>query len=142
MAEKPDPFPPLAILQEYERLIPGSAELLLRNFAAYAEARAILFGKKQEMEFTLHQKEQSMQSWGQIFAFLITITALGGGIWIALNGNPWPGSLLSSSTVGAICVAFIKTRKAPREFSTGEASQMDPNRTEAKREKPKPPGAE
>ena len=87
-----------------------------------------MLGKKQDLEFALQSKEQSVQFWGQIFAFVITITALAGGIWIALSGNPWPGSLLSGSTVGAICIAFIKTRKAPREFFSADEHRPGPKR--------------
>jgi uncharacterized membrane protein len=124
----PDPLPSLEALQAYEKLVPGSALRLTEVFAQVALNHPQALARKQEMEFELHKREMQLQMYGQVFAFVITMTALCGGIYIATNGSPWPGALLSGSTILAIVLAFIKTRKAPAHFADS-ATQPPPSKS-------------
>ena len=48
---------------------------------------------------------------GQILAYLLCSTVVVSGAWVALSGNPWPGSLLGTVGVAGIITAYLNRDK-------------------------------
>jgi hypothetical protein len=67
---------------------------------------------KQSRDYDLQKREQRIQAAGQLFAFLVSMTAIGGGLWLAgSEQQPVTGGIITGGTVLSIVVAFLKTRK-------------------------------
>ena len=45
---------------------------------------------------------------GQIFALIVTLTALALAGFVASRGSPWVGGLIGVSAVGTLALAFLK----------------------------------
>lgn len=45
---------------------------------------------------------------GQILAFLLGVTGIAGGGYIALNGQPWAGGTIATAAITGLAVAFLR----------------------------------
>src|SRR5262249_52136060 len=66
-------------LKEWEKLAPGSTEKFLDVYINNNASRRNLEKQKQEYQFQLHAQELKLQARGQMYAFVITMTAILGG---------------------------------------------------------------
>jgi hypothetical protein len=48
---------------------------------------------------------------GQVFALLVSLVALGGGVYAAVNDAQWPGAIIGASGVGGLAAVFVKGRQ-------------------------------
>jgi hypothetical protein len=68
--------------------------------------------QREARNYDLQKREQRMQGLAQVFAFLVAMTAIGGGLWLAgYRSQPLTGGLVSGASVVAIAMAFIRTRR-------------------------------
>lgn len=47
---------------------------------------------------------------GQVFAFLIGIAGVGGGSYVAVNGQPWAGATIASLSITGLAAVFLSGR--------------------------------
>ncbi len=104
------PMPPPEYLARYEQICPGSADRML----AMAEKEA---GHRRTTETTIvsaqinhHHKQFSEARLGQICALIITLAALGAGVYTASQGHEVTGSILGVGGIGGIVLTFILGR--------------------------------
>jgi len=94
------PLPSPETLSGYENVLPGAAERIFKM----AETQA---NHRREME-NLFMKAMSRDSLlGILFAFVLGLSTIGGGIWIATSGNTGAGIFLSSIGLTGLAGAFI-----------------------------------
>ncbi len=98
------PLPTPAILEQYERTSPGSADRIMKM----AESEVT---HRHQLENTVVRGDIFEARMGQIFAFLIGIFAIGCGTYAAVNGAEIAGSLVGAGGVIGLVSAFIYGRR-------------------------------
>ncbi len=48
---------------------------------------------------------------GQVFALLIGMAGIGGGAYVAIQGEPWAGGTIASLAITGLAVVFLTGRK-------------------------------
>jgi uncharacterized membrane protein len=94
------PMPPPAILEGYERLVPGAAERIL----AMAESDT---KHQHAIEFAALRAMESEVKRGQIFAFVIGLAALLASMFALYMGSPTVAGIIGGTTVVGLVSAFI-----------------------------------
>jgi uncharacterized membrane protein len=102
------PMPPPALLEGYERIVPGAAERIL----AMAESDT---KHQQEIEFAALRAAASEIKRGQIFGFVIGLTALGASIVALALGSPAVAGVIGGTTVVGLVSVFIIGRISKSE---------------------------
>lgn len=104
------PLPPPAVLEGYERLVPGAAERLISLVEADAK-------HQQELEITALRAEISSYRLGQVLGFLIATLALFVASLCVYFGHEWPASIIGGTTVVGLVYAFVlgRTASGPKE---------------------------
>jgi uncharacterized membrane protein len=99
------PLPPSAELSGYNEIVPGAAERIIlmaeksQDHQIYMERTAIAAQKRESLV-------------GQIFALVISLSAFGTAVLMAVMGHPTVAGVIGGSTVVSLAVAFITGRKA------------------------------
>ena len=96
-------MPPPSILEGYERLLPGAAERIL----AMAEADT---KHQHEIELAALRAADGEIKRGQIFAFIIGLTALGASMLALAMGSPTVAGIIGGTTVVGLVSVFIVGR--------------------------------
>ncbi|MDR2031919.1 MAG: hypothetical protein LBP86_06650 [Azoarcus sp.] len=52
---------------------------------------------------------------GMILAAIIGLAGIGGGGYLALNGQPWAGTTIAGAMIGTLAVAFLRREKQTQE---------------------------
>jgi len=94
------PLPPPAILEGYDRIVPGAAERIL----AMAEADA---NHQREIELAALQAADREVRRGQIFGFTIGVLALVSSVIALYMGSPTVAGIIGGTTVVGLVSAFI-----------------------------------
>ena len=94
------PFPPPMFLERYDRIVPGIAEELMRSGIRRVDAST-------KIDLDESQAKQDIDRLGQHYAFAIVVFILViATIWL-LAGYPTPATILASTTVVALIIAFL-----------------------------------
>ncbi|MFB3919234.1 MAG: DUF2335 domain-containing protein [Candidatus Velamenicoccus archaeovorus] len=96
------PIPPPQILSQYEQILPGAAGRIL----GMAEKQS---NHRQNMEKRIIYSETFQGTLGMVFAFVIALVAIAGGVFLIFSGRPIEG-LISLLTPLAIIVASFLNR--------------------------------
>lgn len=102
------PIPPASELQLYEQTHPGLADRIFTMAENQSKHRITM-----ENETIHYQNIQSSR--GQIFAFVIAMTALLGSFYCFSLGYEWGGSIVSGVTLTSLVSAFIAGKKNQRK---------------------------
>ncbi len=94
------PLPPPEMMAEYEKILPGSADRIIKRFEIQGDHR-----QKCERIFIRTQSIKSIG--GLVSGFIIAITTILGGIYTALQGKPFLGGALSFTGLAVLVGAFI-----------------------------------
>ena len=112
------PLPPPSTLAGYEAALPGSADRILK----LTEEEAV---HRREMERERVTHNHSEVSRGQLYAFILVLTAILGGTLIGSLNDSWAGSIggaaLGVGGMSAIAAIFITRRRRQRH----EAAEND-----------------
>jgi uncharacterized membrane protein len=96
------------LMEQWDKLIPGSAEKIFNRFEKQSDHRM-------DIEKRVVKANNFKQYIGPIFAFIISILAIGGGIYIALHGSVGLGGILSFAGLGTVVAPFlVNTFKVPK----------------------------
>lgn len=82
-------LPPPQILEEYERILPGTTE----RFLALAERQA---AHRMYLEKRLVESEIARANWGLVAGFLVTMAFGGISGWLINGGHQWAGGVLGT----------------------------------------------
>lgn len=101
------PLPAPEDFGQYERVLPGSARQIVDMAIRSLDGRIRAGEREQDLADSFQAKDFQEARLGQIFAFIIAMTAILGGIALIAAGHDWPGTTLVGATLLAMVVAFI-----------------------------------
>ena len=128
------PLPHPDILRKYDEIVPGAAKSIVGSFITEGEHRRECEKRELAMYEDWSRADVGLQSRGQILGFVLSVIGIGGGLLVAAVGAPAAGSFVSSASLAAIVVAFLRQRHPRKEDSEGKHGEGGVTENE-----PKPP---
>lgn len=119
------PLPDPTTLNQYDNVVPGAAELIVRMFEEQAKHRMDIEKKQIEdmqnrtaIEKTYASSESFIAILGVLFAFIISlITLLGGLYMIVFAGHEYIGTIFSGAGLTPLIGIFINGTKTSHNSS-------------------------
>ncbi len=109
------PLPPPAVLEGYNNLVPNAAERILQMAERQSEHRI-------EMEKKVVASNIKNSNRGTIFAFIIAMSTIIGGIIVILNNHSAEGLALIISSLGVLTGIFITGKYFQKKSADKERS--------------------
>jgi uncharacterized membrane protein len=106
------PIPPPEILAGYEQIKIGYAERIFLMAESENIHRREIENKELNANIEIIKRRDNEARLGQIFAFLIALSAIGGGVYATIHGSPIAGSVISTTGLVSIVGALIYGRKS------------------------------
>ena len=98
------PVPHPEIIERYEKIYPGAAKIIFEKWDSQVKHR-------HNLEKSVVWADNLKSILGVIFGFIAVMAAIGGGVYIALNGQQLFGGGLSLFGLAMLATAFITNRK-------------------------------
>lgn len=102
------PTPPPEHLQVYEQMVPGAAA----RFLVLAEGEAVhRRGVENAQVDWFRDRDRAfihLAVRGQIFAFVIAMSGIGGGVWLSLHSAQVSGAIIGGGGLVTIILAFLR----------------------------------
>jgi uncharacterized membrane protein len=105
------PLPHPATLREYDEIVPGAAKEIIQSFTAEGNHRRARELREVAMCEDWARADIGLQKRGQILGFIIAVIGVGGGLYVAATGAPAAGAAVSSVSLAAIVLAFLRQRQ-------------------------------
>lgn len=102
--ETDSPILPVSQLERLQQFRPDAVDLVLEQTRVEAEHR-----RKQDGRINIFIFIERVL--GQLFGLAIGGAGIGGGVYAALNGQPWAGAVIASAAIGSLAVVFVTGRK-------------------------------
>lgn len=103
------PIPPPDLLRQFDEVYPGAAKQILGDFVEESAHR-------RSMERKIVGTESFKEVFGAIFAGLIGMTGVGGGVWLTHEGRSTGGlSAIFATLASLVGVYLYQTRKATQD---------------------------
>ena len=100
------PLPHPDILAKYESVVPGAAERIIKRFEIQSDHR-------QNLENMVVKADILKSNLGLLFGFIITMTAIIGGLYTAFKGHPFFGSSVTFVGLAFLVGAFVSNKYSP-----------------------------
>ena len=97
------PLPAPETLEEFDRIVRGSAQTIIDEWRAESEHRR----RFERRALVLQGAEQIG---GRLLAFLFAVAALGVTAFLAIEGAEWAAGILGAGTIGSVVLALISGR--------------------------------
>ena len=97
------PLPAPHTLEEFERIVPGSAKAIIDEWGAEAAHR-----RKYEQRALSFQGLE--QIGGRLLGFIFATVALGVTVYLAQIGAEWVASIIGAGTISGVVLALISGR--------------------------------
>jgi len=117
------PLPVPEQLAKYEATLPGAADRIIKM----AETQAL---HRQSLEKATVQQQARNSMLGLIFGFLIGMTAILSGAWVANAGYSWEGLATSFAGLGSLVGVFVYGKKANQDELREKMEMMKHQETE------------
>ncbi len=101
------PIPPPAILEGYEKIVPGAAERIIKMAENQSEHR-------QGLERTVIGSDARNSTMGVIFGFIIGLVGLGAGAYLVKINHPVIGTVFGGGTICSLVGTFVYGTKSRR----------------------------
>jgi uncharacterized membrane protein len=113
------PLPPAWFLEQYEDLIPGTAQRIFERFEKQSDHRM-------QLERAVVMGNSRRASIGQGAAFLLSAMIIGSATWLGYLGHDWLAAAFVSSNVAGLAYVFVRGRmlqKAERAEKLEQAKE-------------------
>lgn len=116
------PLPPPSILQQYNDIVPGAAERILRMAEQQSEHRQLL-------EKTVVIGDSKRADRGLICGLIVALAALGGGVFLIFTGHEWSGASIAGLDIIGLVSVFVygtvsrRSERLRKQALMGQASQ-------------------
>ncbi len=97
------PIPPPSVMRQYEEILPGSAERILKMAENQSSHRI-------SMESKIIPRQQRESTLGQIFGFILSLLLIGYGIYAMKEGHAWIGGIIVTVTLVSLAALFVVGR--------------------------------
>ena len=104
------PSPPSSELKNYEQIVPGAAERILKMAENESTHRHKIELNLVTANINLANKKASERLIGQVFAFVIAMTCIIAGIWFIALGKSTAGTIFSGGGLVSILAIFYSSR--------------------------------
>jgi uncharacterized membrane protein len=94
------PLPPPESLAEYEQISPGFADRII----TMAEKEQVHRHQQDEHRWPMQKK---LLSRGQVFAFILSLSIVAGGIWLLLEDKQISGFVTLLGAIGVVAGPFV-----------------------------------
>jgi uncharacterized membrane protein len=111
------PLPPPEALAQYEQILTGSANRIIRM----AEQQAT---HRQGIEAISIGSNATVQKWGLACAFVIAMTAIGGGIWLSSKGMSGTGLTSIISALVALVGVFVYGKSGQKKELAKKSNEL------------------
>jgi len=102
--ETDSPIIPVAQLERLHRFKPEAVDWVMAQTQIEAEHR-----RREDRRINTYVFVE--RTLGQVFAFLIGLCGVGGGAWVAVQGQPWAGATIASLALTGLAVVFLTGRR-------------------------------
>ena len=113
------PLPPPPVLKQYDDLVPGAAERMVRITESQAEHRI-------RMESAVILGDARRSAAGLIFAFILSLLIISLGAYAVIWGNPWVGVAVIGINIAGLAGVFVygtNSRRRERERKASEPQE-------------------
>lgn len=104
------PLPLSSELKNYEMIVPGAGERILKMAETESAHRHKIELDVMTANIMLANKKANERLIGQIFALIIAITCIGAGIWFIALGKSLAGTIFSGSGLFSVLAVFYSSR--------------------------------
>ena len=111
------PLPRPSDLQEYDKVVPGSAERILKM----AEQQA---SHRQQLEKTVVLGDSRRAFCGLWVGAGVALCVLGGAIFLIYSGHDWAGSVIAGLDIAGLASVFVYGSVSRRRERTEKAVMM------------------
>lgn len=138
------PLPDARLLAQYEKVLPGLAMTIVKEFQAEAAHRRALDNRSQDMDQSALHEHHRLSRLGMIFAFILSLAGFVLVAYVAALGHPATASTLGTVMLGGLVGVFIYGRKKQAEENKLDAealageNQQSPMATPAANSDPRP----
>jgi uncharacterized membrane protein len=101
------PIPSPAVLGQYERLVPGTAERLIKMAEKEQNHRHEMDMKVASAQINDLRRNRLENNLGQVFGLVIGLTAIMAGSFTAIKGSQLAGGLIGTAGVAGLVSAFV-----------------------------------
>jgi uncharacterized membrane protein len=102
------PLPPPQMLQKFEEIAPGSAQIIINQFRKQSDHRIFI-----EEKVIIGDVRRSHM--GMIFGFLIAISVIGVSAYLVLKGHPIEGTLFTGAILVSLVSVFVYGKRSREE---------------------------
>lgn len=110
------PIPPPQAIEAYERLVPGSAQIMWNNFDEQSQHR-------RELEKKVVVASEDRANRGQYIAAVLIVLAIVAGVVIALAANAYVGGAVVLGSIVSGAAIYIAGGKAQMQDPSQEETQ-------------------
>ncbi len=96
------PLPSPQQLQQFDEIVPGTAERIIRMAEQEGE-------NSRQLQRDALRETVAAQRRGQYLAAVIALSGMGASVWLALAGHDTVASILGGATLATIVVAFLQS---------------------------------
>lgn len=112
------PLPPPDVLRQFDEVVPGAAERIIKM----AEEQS---AHRKELERKVINSDISRSKWGQVLGFIIAIAGLVVSAVVAIYGNAFAGGIIGVGTLASLVSVFMYgSRTRSRERGEKEGSKI------------------
>lgn len=117
------PIPPPEVLQRYNDVIPNGAERIL----AMAEKQG---AHREKLEAQVVTGNISSQKLGSTYAFILSLAAIVGGVWLIHDGKSVTGLATIIADLATLASVFIASRNKQTKERIDKASALTKRRNQ------------
>jgi uncharacterized membrane protein len=103
------PLPHPSILKQYDQVMPGLAERIVKMAENQSGHRMVLERASVESDFAARQKQFRLTLFGQVASFVISMTGILAGVYVAIHGKEWVGGIVGAGGIGGLVVGILQT---------------------------------
>lgn len=111
------PLPPPGMMEHYERILPGSADRIIKILEQQSTHRQGL--ERDKIDSDIHNEKV-----GQIFAFILALIGLIGGLLLAWQGKSFSGLTAFLATLTGLIIVFIYGRRRQEKERAGKMDKL------------------
>ena len=117
LAAKQDsgPLPSIEEIRQWEEVLPGAAERFLALLEQQTQSEIENDGKTLELQRDVIRWNFRLLTTGQIFGFIIAMTAILSGASLVYSGHDVAGTIMSGTGIGSLGGLFLYSRRRDTE---------------------------
>ncbi len=117
------PIPDPDTLSRYDRLLPGTADRIIKMAETEGQHRREMEGQLVVADIADRKADRAEARVGQLLAFGIASFAIGCSVLVTLYDHPVPGSIIGGGTIVSLVGLFIYGRTAQRQTKDATKSR-------------------